>query len=119
MRIIKWPKWYVYLAWSFVAAFLIYHTLNDGDFIRETYDNDVSKNIPPSVIIDKYVDKNNHNYKVIGFKGDQFSDSLILNLDKSGLFDYVSIGDSIIKVPGDSSVLVTRDGNAKVFVLRY
>mgnify|MGYP000862954862 CR=1 FL=1 len=118
MKIIKWPKWYVILSTFFVLAFLIYHFRSDSTIKDNVFKKDIGLRFR-SVIIDKYIDHENHNYKTcILLEG---TDTLILFLDfdKSGLFNYLEVGDSVFKDIGDSLIIVKRKDDIRHFYLKY
>lgn len=79
----------------------------------------VSKDILWSRITDKYIDTSNHSYQVIEFANGLDSAILFLNLDKSGLFNFISIGDSIYKPIGDSTITVIRNNSKMFFTLKF
>lgn len=88
-------------------------------YSRNEFKKVVSKNILWSSITDKYIDTSNHSYQVIEFANGLDSAILFLNLDKSGLFNFISIGDSIYKPVGDSTITVIRNNSKVFFTLKY
>ncbi|WP_321515220.1 hypothetical protein [Marinifilum fragile] len=72
------------------------------------------------IIVDKYIDHNNHNYKII--KCRNFNNEEIvwfLNYDKSLFFEQVMIGDSIIKKQNSIKILIIRDDISKEYTLDF
>ena len=118
MKIIKWPKWYVFLSSIFVMLFLIYNYKSPSSIQKEKYENDVKLNII-CIVADKYIDHTNHNYKTCIIKHDMDSIRFLMDFDKSALFDYLKVGDSIIKKPGEARVRVIREFLKREFVLMY
>ena len=70
-------------------------------------------------LIEKYIDKENHEYKTCRIRESNDTLTVLLNFDQSGLFEYLNTGDSVSKVRGDSTVTVRRGNHIKYFYLRY
>lgn len=118
MKIIKWPKWYIYLSFLFLILFFIYNFESTSSIMSEKLKRDTSIEFN-SIVINKYIDKKNHLYQTCLFKNKNDTIKFIFDFDTSGLFEYLHIGDSIIKPSGDSLVIVKRDGIVKEFILDY
>ena len=91
-----------------IGLFLSLPSLNDGacnrfkDFKSYKYDY---------LVINKYLDSNEHSYPTLILqdgKGDRFQNQDLID-DNSGLFQFLSVGDSIQKRKGDSVVNVIRN----------
>ena len=68
------------------------------------------------VLSRKYIDTQQHQYKVIELLHAKSTKKYIIRIDESGLFDYLSINDSIVKSPGVDEVIVYRNLKPKVFI---
>jgi hypothetical protein len=70
-------------------------------------------------IINKIIDKTDHNIPKI-IIGDK-KDSLIFDLanESSGLFDFVQVGDSILKIKNDRKVRIFNDEKDSIFILAF
>ena len=78
------------------------------------------KNYYNGVVIKKYIDKNNHNYKIVEIKGlDRQVHKELMDWDKSGLFEYIEKGDSIVKELNTLKVSVFRDKVEFFFLIDY
>ncbi|MGZ3873963.1 MAG: hypothetical protein ACXVJD_13655, partial [Mucilaginibacter sp.] len=59
---------------------------------------DVYKQVIKSTILDKYVDSKNHNYETITYIGrDNKEETMVFTPEFGALYDFLNIGDSIIK----------------------
>lgn len=71
------------------------------------------------VVVDKIMDKKNHNHATMRLENKYGEQNIILTRDKSELFNFVQVGDSISKEFGDLNVLVFRAGDLYKFGLDY
>jgi uncharacterized membrane protein len=73
------------------------------------------------IIVDKYIDKENHNAKMLIIDNGEvgLSKTSILTIDSSGLFDTIEVGDSIAKYSGELSVRLTGLRLDTVIILDY
>ena len=61
------------------------------------------------ILTKKYIDKKQHNYPMIELYSLRNPRQQInLDLDQSGMFNYVETGDSLIKISGELKVLIYR-----------
>jgi hypothetical protein len=118
MKVIKWPKWYVILSTVFVLVFLIYHFKSDSTIKDSVFKQDIKLSFR-SVLKDKYIDTENHNYKTCILLEGTDTLTLFLDFDKSGLFNYLEVGDSVFKNSGDSLIIVKRRDDIRHFYLKY
>jgi hypothetical protein len=58
---------------------------------------DIYRQSMKSVVIDKYIDKQNHNNKTITYSTEGHAEDMIFPGYLEELYDYLNIGDSIIK----------------------
>jgi hypothetical protein len=61
------------------------------------------------ILKEKYIDKKQHFSKVLKVTSSSENDILVLTFDKSGLFDYLQINDSIIKESGSLELEIFRN----------
>lgn len=118
MKIIKWPRWYVFLSILFVIIFFIYHFESPLKIRNEKFRRDLKLSFN-GIVIDKFVDSVNHNYKTILIKENLDTTRFIFDFDRTNTFHYIKTGDSIIKDKGDSAILIIRNKNRKEFTLKY
>lgn len=118
MKIIKWPKWYIALSIIFVVAFFIYNYESPSSVRNYKFQQDILLSIK-GLLIDKYIDYENHEYKTCVIQREFDTLTLLLNFDRNGLFKYLEIGDSIYKKPGDSLIIVKRENYTTRFYLKY
>ena len=72
------------------------------------------------IVINKYIDYENHAYKTIKFtSNEKVNESILFVLDKSSAYDFIAEGDSIAKNKGDLMVRVYRDFTLREFKLDY
>ena len=73
------------------------------------------------IIVDKYIDKKNHNAKMLIIDNGEVGlfKTSILTIDSSGLFDTVEVGDSIAKYSGELSVRLRSLRVDTIIVLNY
>ena len=70
-------------------------------------------------VIDKYIDLHQHNYPVIKVIS-KYSDSKeYFELEKSGFYKYVKIGDSIYKPKGTTKIKIIRNNFDTIFWIYY
>ncbi|MDY0104315.1 MAG: hypothetical protein RBS07_15375 [Lentimicrobium sp.] len=118
MKIIKWPKWYIALSMIFVVAFFIYNYESPSSVRNEKFKQDLSLSLK-GLLIDKYIDYENHEYKTCIIQENIDILRVLLNFDQSGLFNYLQVGDSVFKIRGDSLIIAKRGTDKKHFYLRY
>lgn len=118
MKIINWPKWYVALSMIFVVAFFVYNYENPSTVRSNKFQQDLLLSIK-GLLIDKFIDYKNHEYKTCKIQRGDDTLTLLMNLDRNDIFNYLEIGDSIFKKPGDSLVIVKRENNTRRFYLNY
>ena len=118
MKIIKWPKWFIILNILFCIGFFIYHYESTDSFFRKKFNKDIAKNLK-GIVIKKFIDKEEHLLETCIIKSENEYERFIFDLDKSGVFDYVQVGDSIYKPKGDSTIVIIRDKQISHFTLEY
>jgi hypothetical protein len=118
MRIIKWPKWYIILSVLFIIFFFVYHYKSPSTIRSKKFDRDVLAAFN-GVVLGKYIDTKNHNYKTCLILAAHDTIKVLLDFDRSGLYSYLNEGDSIMKSSGNSKIIVIRNNISKEFVLRY
>ena len=90
-----------------------YSLCNDEESLREEYWG--------GVVSRKFLDSKNHNYRTLEIVDSARSRTriyrLILSNDKSGLYHYVSEGDSIVKQSGSLAAIVIHDTREREFII--
>lgn len=71
------------------------------------------------LVIDKFMDKKNHNHATLRLKNSFGEQNIILTRDKGEIFDFVQVGDSISKEYGALDVLIKRGGKLHRIKLDY
>ncbi len=85
-------------------------------------DEDLAKKIELiGVIVSKYRDKNHHDNKAIGIINEEgvITQSTFLVNDRSGVYEYILPGDSIVKPSGRLDLNLYRNDSFKIFYLDY
>jgi len=118
MRIINWPKWYIYVCVVCGIIFFIYHSESARDIRKRRFERDISSEIN-GVLLGKYIDHKNHNIRTCVFKNKEDINTFYLHFDRSGLYDYLVEGDLVRKSVGDSCFYVIRRNSCKEFTLKY
>jgi hypothetical protein len=71
-------------------------------------------------VIKKFINKENHNDKTIIIKEKYNQENiLILDADIGGIYDYIVVGDSVVKNNGELFVLVNRNGNDTIIDFKF
>lgn len=101
--------WKIWSLLAFIASvlFILYHLINQNPC--SYYYNIEKKRNYSGIIINKYIDNEQHNYKVLRILSKDSIFDEIMNTDKSGLFEYLILRDSIVKYPNDYKVDVFRN----------
>ena len=63
-----------------------------------------------------YLDTLNHNFRRVDLESGK---TVYLNIDRSGLFEYLEPGDSIVKTKGSYEVLLFRNDLDTAFLMDY
>jgi hypothetical protein len=61
------------------------------------------------VVIDKYIDKNEHNFKKIIINENNTRRVVLFDIEISGVYDFFMVGDSIAKDKGNLQIRVIRN----------
>lgn len=71
-------------------------------------------------IVNKYIDSLNHLARTIKIKNEKGEmKKILMDWDKSGLFDYLDTGDSIVKVLDSYDVQVYKKNKLRTFTIDY
>lgn len=81
--------------------------------------DDFKKSEYKAVLVDKYIDAKNHQTKTILFEVNNKEVSLILPRDTSSFFEYIQIGDTLLKMESDNFVEVCRGNSKKKFKIYF
>ena len=71
------------------------------------------------VIIEKYIDQNQHMYEKVILDKSPGTDVILLDWETSGFFDFLKIGDSISKNPNSLQVNVWRNDKDTIYNLKF
>ena len=71
------------------------------------------------VVINKFRDLDEHNFRKVIIKENNTSRTVLFNNQTSNIYDYIEIGDSIIKEESSFQIQVFRNGQDTVLVMRY
>lgn len=70
-------------------------------------------------VIEKFIDVESHLDKTVIVWEDNMKRKILLDEDIGGVYDYISVGDSLIKNKGDLFVLINRDGNDTIIEFKF
>lgn len=71
------------------------------------------------IIINKFIDKDEHNFKKVIINENNQERVILFDIELGGLFDFLSIGDSIIKTKGNLQVNVIRNNIDTLIVMKF
>jgi len=71
------------------------------------------------VVVEKFRDIDEHNFKKVILREDNASKTVLFNNETSGIYDFIEVGDSIIKEEGSLRIRLFRDSQDTVLVMRY
>jgi hypothetical protein len=71
------------------------------------------------IIIKKYIDTNQHNYKKVILKEDIETQVILFDQEEGGVFQYLEKGDSISKKDGDLTMKIVRGEKDSIYKLNY
>ena len=113
----------IWKTWSLIAFFisiigLIYFRLQAptcSEYYKKAKLNEFN-----GIVENKFIDKKQHNYKIIILFNKSALEKIILNTDKSGFYEYIKEGDSIIKETGSYKMKVFKKSKIDtIFILYY
>lgn len=112
-KIIKLIKRYGKIIWAiiFISIVIIYKFGLPSPECR--VENRYKSDSYNGVIIKKFIDHDNHNYRTLVLKNGR----KIVIIEKSGFFNYVQIGDSINKVKGNLEIQTFRHEEDTTFLI--
>jgi len=105
IKMIKSEKYFPILAIIVGVVFFTYMTRKENEKLPEYYQKEEATEYM-GVVIRKYVDKSNHNWKTLIVENNCTEIKTIWNADKSGFFEFVNEGDSIVKISGSYMIQV-------------
>lgn len=71
------------------------------------------------VIVNKFIDKEQHLYQKIIINQDNQEDVIVMNFEAGGLYDFLCIGDSISKTSGSLKVRVVRNDMDTIIKMKF
>ena len=84
------------------------HFLSDEENVQAVLDYNYNRTFS-GVIIEKFIDKNEHNYKKVIIIENGIERTLYFDFESGGLFNFFSINDTIIKSKGNLKVQIKRN----------
>ena len=67
------------------------------------------------ILKQKYLDKENHNYRTLVFSYNNTLFNMVLLDDTSGYYEYVKIGDTITKIKDNNYIQVNKSNKFKIY----
>lgn len=61
------------------------------------------------VVINKFIDKNEHNFKKVIINDNNTKGTILFDIETSGVYDFFKVGDSIVKHKGNIQIRVIRN----------
>lgn len=112
-----------YLFWLALALiaiiFLIKYIDKNALYWARMHDDAFRQKEFNGIILDKYIDPNEHQNKTIILMQDNIERTIIFNLEKSGIYGFFEIGDSIIKDAGTLQIRVIRHDLDSVLEMEF
>lgn len=71
------------------------------------------------IMLKKYIDKSNHLFEIIEIGNKNRIQKIMLDWDESGMYEFVEIGDSIVKELNTLEVKVFRKNAKTTFIINY
>jgi hypothetical protein len=70
-------------------------------------------------VLRKFIDKENHNNKTVIIKENESEKIIFLDADIGGVYEYISIGDNLMKNKGELFVSINRNNLDTIFNLKF
>ena len=99
--------------------FLVNRNLPTSKEINQTAFESIKLTKFEGLVIDKFMDKRNHNHATLRLKNSFGEQNIILTRDKSEIFEFVQVGDSVSKEYGDLNVRIKRGNELYEIKLDY
>ena len=71
------------------------------------------------LVIAKYIDRDEHNYQKVILKHEYGERILLFNHETGGLFNYIEVGDSLVKKNGTLDVNILRENFDTTITMRF
>ncbi len=71
------------------------------------------------IITDKFIDKNEHNFKKVFIKENNRQRIILFDIEASGVYNYFEIGDSLIKNRGSLQIRVLRNQTDTTLQMKF
>jgi hypothetical protein len=101
-------KSYKGILWFSLFILVIYLANKQTDKINREFCQKFKKEKFSGRIEKKYIDKKEHNYKMLVISNDRGRDSSSYNNDRSGFWDFVQINDSVIKRENSFEIYIIK-----------
>lgn len=102
-----------------VIIFVVNRNLPTPNEINKTAFESIKLTKFEGLVIDKFMDKKNHNHATLKLRNSFGEQNIILTRDKSKIFDFIQVGDSVSKEYGDLNVYIERGGELYEIKLDY
>jgi len=111
----------LYIGFPFGILFFYFGVGYINKQCEEYVKNTIKYEIHKGIVIDKYIDKENHSYNTVVYLSveDSSAKKIIYPNDKSGLIDYIEVGDSIVKNSNSYSFDIYRNSHKKSILLDF
>ena len=102
-----------------VIIFVVNRNLPTPKEINQTAFESIKLTKFEGLVIDKFMDKKNHNHVTLRLRNSFGEQNIILTRDKSEIFEFVQVGDSVSKEYGDLNVRIKRGDELYEIKLDY
>ncbi|MGV8946262.1 MAG: hypothetical protein ACOH1N_07525 [Lutibacter sp.] len=109
---------FIIITISYLTYWGIKHIPSQDELCKQGVEFYKTKNFT-GVVIKKYIDEENHSHKTIIVKENMNEKSIFLDADIGGIYEYISIGDSISKNKGELFVLINRKKNDTIIDFKF
>jgi hypothetical protein len=94
---------------SFGTVVLWYlENIPSSDEMRKQFVSFYNNEQYSGLVIDKYIDNENHLYETVVIRGNDGDSSFFFNADIAGIFEYLAVGDSVEKKSGELFISIQR-----------
>jgi len=113
----------IYLTGSFIGLMFIFNWFSKIKLSPEEHFNRaVNAYIIEEysgIIINKFIDREEHNFKKVIINENSSERVILLDIEQGGLFEFLNVGDSIIKTKGNLKVKVIRNNVDTLIEMKF
>lgn len=102
-----------------IIIFVVNRNLPTPKEINQTAFESIKLTKFEGLVIDKFMDKKNHNHVTLRLRNSFGEQNIILTRDKSDVFEFVQVGDSVSKEYGGLNVRIKRGDELYEIKLDY